>query len=312
MTTSTMAERFDSMADKLQSTIEALRIDRRANTPKQRRQATIARYEAERQERTQGGLRALAVAYRNGGVPASLAGVRTKARVYDIMGRHVEGGLGYYEYRETDQWQDNSPEAVALRQLAGLETEGPEAIRQRTLADRLDRVNLLNIAGFYPTPPAIVEEMLRLADIRPGHYVLEPSAGTGNLADAARDAGAVVSCWEINHALAEILELKNHNVDGHDFMEHAQLNPYADRVLMNPPFEKGQDMEHARKAFAALKPGGRLVAVMSPGPFFRNDRKATEFRQWFQSYGGRKQDIPAGTFKTSGTSVASVLAVIDR
>ncbi len=50
--------------------------------------------------------------------------VRTKARVYDIMGRHVAPGLSYYEYRETDQWCDNSPEAVALRQLAGLATEG--------------------------------------------------------------------------------------------------------------------------------------------------------------------------------------------
>ncbi len=306
------ADRFEDMAAKLQGKIDTLRGDRRTGTPKQRKQATIARYEADRQERTQAGLRALAAACRNGGIPAVLAGVRTKARVYEIMGRHVEAGLGYYEYRETDQWRDNSPEAVALRQLAGLAAEDPETIRQRTVADKLDRVNLLNIPGYFPMPPAVVEEMLRWADIRPGHYVLEPSAGTGNLADAARDAGAVVSCWEINQALAEILELKGHNVDGRDFMEHTCLNPYADRVLMNPPFEKGQDIEHVRMAFDALKPEGKLVAVMSPGPFFRNDRKATEFREWFSRVGGHKYELPAGSFIASGTAVASVLVVIDR
>ena len=311
MTTSKMADRFDNMAERLQDTIEALRSDRRANTPKQRKQATIARYEGERQERTQAGLRALAAAYRNGGIPATLAGVRTKARVYDIMGRHVDAGLGYYEYRETDQWQDNSTEAVALRQLAGLATEDPEAIRKRTLADRLDRVKLLNIPGYYPTPPEVVAEMMRLADIRPGHSVLEPSAGTGSLADAAGAAGNVVYCWEINQALAEILKLKDHFVAGHDFMACTHPIPYVDRVLMNPPFEKGQDMEHVRKAFAALKPGGRLVAVMSPGPFFRNDRKATDFRQWFYALGAYKRELPNGAFKASGTSTSAVIAVID-
>ena len=311
MTENKMANRFEAMADKLQATIDGLRSDRRTHTPKQRRQAAVARYEADRQERTQAGLRALAAACRNGGIPAVLTGVRTKARVYEIMGRHADAGLGYYEYRETDRWQDNSPEAVAVRQLAGLATEDPETIRRRTLADKLDRVNLLNIPGFYPTPPDVVAEMLRSADIRPGHYVLEPSAGTGNLADAARDAGATVSCWEINPALAEILELKGHNLDGRDFMEHTCLAPYADRVLMNPPFEKGQDIEHVRKAFDALKPGGRLVAVMSPGPFFRNDRKATEFRQWFYALGGYKRELPDGAFKASGTSTSAVIAVID-
>ena len=311
MTENKTANRFEDMADKLQDTIDALRSDRRTNTPKQRWQATIARYEAERQDRTQAGLRALAAACRNGGIPAALAGVRTKARVYEIMGRDVDAGLGYYEYRETDQWQDNSPEAAALRQLAGLTTEDPETIRQRTLADKLDRVNLLNIPGFYPTPPEVVAQMLRLADIQSGHYVLEPSAGTGNLADAARDAGATVSCWEINWTLAEILELKGHNVDGQDFMEHTCLNLYADRVLMNPPFEKGQDIAHVRKAFDTLKPGGRLIAVMSPGPFFRSDRKAAEFRRWFSGLGGRKVELPNGAFKASGTTASSVLAVID-
>jgi len=94
-------------------------------------------------------------------------------------------------------------------------------------------------------------------------------------------------------------------------MEHTCLNPYADRVLMNPPFEKGQDIDHVRKAFDALKPGGRLVAVMSPGPFFRSDRKAAEFRRWFSGLGGRKVELPNGAFKASGTTASSVLAVID-
>lgn len=33
----------------------------------------------------------------------------------------------------------------------------------------------------FPTPPPLARRMVALADIRPEHFVLEPSAGTGNL-----------------------------------------------------------------------------------------------------------------------------------
>ena len=81
-----------------------------------------------------------------------------------------------------------------------------------------------------------------------------------------------------------------------------------DRILMNPPFEKFQDIEHVRRAYTFLKPGGRLVAIMGNGAFFRQEKKAEQFRDDF----GDCTTIPleSGTFDTTG--VSSRIIVIDK
>ena len=42
---------------------------------------------------------------------------------------------------------------------------------------------------FYPTPKGVIEKMLSTVNIS-GKVVLEPSAGTGNLVDYCKEAGA--------------------------------------------------------------------------------------------------------------------------
>ena len=54
---------------------------------------------------------------------------------------------------------------------------------------------------------------------------------------------------------------------------------------MNPPFANGKDVDHIRLAWSMLKPGGRLVAICCEGPFFRDDRKSAEFRDWLDEIG---------------------------
>ena len=81
---------------------------------------------------------------------------------------------------------------------------------------------------------------------------------------------------------------------------------------MNPPFEGGQDMQHVRHAFGFLADGGHLVAIMGAGVSFRSDRRYSEFRGWVDDMGGEFQDIPAGTFKESGTGVASVMLTLRK
>ncbi len=71
---------------------------------------------------------------------------------------------------------------------------------------------------------------------------------------------------EINPSLREILEMKGYNVVASDFLDYG--GEY-DVIVMNPPFEKLQDIDHVRHAFDLLTEGGRLVAVMSESPFFR-------------------------------------------
>ena len=75
-----------------------------------------------------------------------------------------------------------------------------------------------------------------------------------------------------------ILVTKGHAVVGRDFTAWNGNGRQYDRVLMNPPFEKGADMAHVRQAFNHVKAGSRLVAIMSNGFRFRPTSRATGFR----------------------------------
>lgn len=167
------------------------------------------------------------------------------------------------------------------------------------------------IPGFFPTPEALAKRMADLADLKPGMKVLEPSAGTGRLADAAKAKGAEVVAAEVDSRLRDILSKKGHTLVERDF---TAMKPEAsfDRILMNPPFEKGQDMAHVRAAYDHLKPGGKIVAIMGEGGFFRSDKQATEFRSWLDKVGGTSERLPEGTFKESNTGVNTRLVVIEK
>lgn len=58
-----------------------------------------------------------------------------------------------------------------------------------------------------------------------------------------------------------------------------------DRILMNPPFERLQDVDHVKKAYDHLKEGGRVIAIMGESAFFNSTKKAVEFRDWLEEVG---------------------------
>ncbi len=188
-----------------------------------------------------------------------------------------------------------------------------EAEKQRAIKEKERQLANAKIEGFFPTPKAIVEKMLDEAAIKPGEKVLEPSAGKGNIADAIKESHPdnALDVVEWNASLNELLTEKGHNVVGVDFLQHS--GEY-DKIVMNPPFEKGQDIDHIRHAYSLLNDGGRVVCIMSEGPFFRNDKKATEFRNWLDSLGGVSEKLPEGAFKSSerSTGVNTRLVVIDK
>jgi hypothetical protein len=188
-----------------------------------------------------------------------------------------------------DQWADARK---AVLSYAGQEKpRGAE--RQIKEAER----ELLGtkIPGYFPTPKTLAGRLVDMAEIKPGEKVLEPSAGSGSLADVIREKSpeAKLDTVENQDRLRKILELKGHNVAGRDFLEHGGQ---YDKIVMNPPFEGGQDIEHVRHAYDLLKPGGKLVSVMSEGPFFRNDARATGFRDWLDSVGGESEKLPEASF----------------
>lgn len=138
--------------------------------------------------------------------------------------------------------------------------------------------------------------------------VLEPSAGRGRIALPAMMAGHAVTCVEIQPDLASELSRQGLRTVCGDFMacSPGMLGQF-DAVLMNPPFDRGRDCEHVRHAFDFLKPGGRLVAVMSASVEFREDKRTTDFRAFVERFGGKFCDLPAGSFAESGTQVNTVL-----
>lgn len=148
---------------------------------------------------------------------------------------------------------------------------------------------------FFPTPSAQAQRMVQLAEIKPGDRVLEPSAGNGNIADAAAAAGAQVDVVEISSQLRDILKAKGYEVVAHDFMEYQPSEKY-DAVLMNPPFSNRLDAAHIMRAYEMVKPGGRLVAIAGEGVFFGSDQKAVAFREWLEHHAAEVEQLPAGTF----------------
>jgi hypothetical protein len=188
-----------------------------------------------------------------------------------------------------------------------------ESNRQRDIAKMERDLIGIDIPGYFPTPKVVVARMLEAADIRPGMNVLEPSAGKGNIADAIREAEpeANLETVEQQRTLAKILEAKGHKIAGEDFFAY---EGQPDRIVMNPPFENGQDIDHVRRAYDLVKPGGRVVAIMSEGPFFRNDKKAVAFRDWLDEIDGTSEKLPEGAFKSSerSTGVNTRLVILDK
>lgn len=149
---------------------------------------------------------------------------------------------------------------------------------------------------FFPTPAATAARMAALARITKGDRVLEPSAGNGNLADAAKSAGGEVDVIEISSQLREILTAKGYNVVAHDFDNFEPEEKY-DAILMNPPFSSRQDAAHIMRAYRMVKAGGHLVAIAGEGVFFGSDGKAVQFRDWLDSVGAEVEGLDQGTFK---------------
>ena len=181
------------------------------------------------------------------------------------------------------------------------EPEDP-ASKFEALAEQLrEGVKVVSAPNLFPTLPEVARRVVELADIQPGQRVLEPSAGTGSLLEALPDTPTVAV--EINGQLAEALQRRFSGVNVHhaDFLAlNGELGEF-DRIVMNPPFDHGSDLEHIRHAYAKLKPGGRLVAICANGPR-QVDELACISTIW--------ETLPSGW--CPGTGVNAVIVVLDN
>lgn len=165
---------------------------------------------------------------------------------------------------------------------------------------------------FFPTPAAICQRMIELAEITAEHDVLEPSAGDGAI---CRDLVATGIAPERIHAIeidetkaAKLARIDSYHVKCCDFLDYGRQ---WHRIVMNPPFSGQRDIAHVEHAYECLAPGGRLVAVMAESVFFREDKKSRAFRENILAH-GFDESLPAGAFHESGTGVKTRLVVVDK
>ncbi len=181
------------------------------------------------------------------------------------------------------------------------------------------------------TPADVARDMAMRLAIRPDLQVREPSAGTGRLVSAALNMGAIVTAVEQDSTCCGA-----GGPDGKGGLmdlaatAHGQLHIFCadfmswrpaaalpiDRVMMNPPFSKGQDMAHVRRAFEFLRPGGRLASVMSPHWTFGPDQASEDFRQFVARGDGVAASswvaLPNGSFSAEGTGVNAGMLFLDK
>lgn len=317
-----LPERFRAAAEGLTERIRhASRPLTQNHTPKRYAQYRSRLHDAANLRELQRALLTLADAHEQGACPPELAHLRSKSEIASMVSLQTEHvGNGYHPYLVTKpgEYHDDSPAARILqRMMAGHADEGDEDDDEATHRDEIERLETelrgQDIPGFFPTPPEVAKALVFLAEIGPGHEVLEPSAGIGSLAEAIREAHpeAELTCIEWRPSLCKILRLKCFETIEADFLK---ARGAVDRIVMNPPFEKGQDIDHVRHAYDLLKPGGRLVAIMSAGSFQRSCRKSREFSEWLVGLEGVERFVhldnafnTTDAFRRTGVRVAVIV-----
>lgn len=167
--------------------------------------------------------------------------------------------------------------------------------------------------GVFYTPPELAFKAAQALRIDPAvTTVLEPSAGMGGLALACREAGSSPICFDILKRHVDALRNLGFTAAQIDFLKLEPVGVLYDRIIMNPPFAKQDDARHFLHAIRFLKPGGRIVAIMSVAVTFRMSRPYSLIRALVADNGGSIEPLPSESFKESGTMVNTALVIYDK
>lgn len=173
------------------------------------------------------------------------------------------------------------------------------------------RMPVRNPEEFYGTPDEAAELAMVWADLDTaprGSWGLEPSAGEGALACRMSEAlGNRVDCVEIDARRAAALRAKGLNVFEGDFLSEFIPTRLYSRIIMNPPFSTYSG--HVLRAWEMLAEPGILVSFVPVGFFFHKVSGVASLRELVEAHGD-SIELPAGTFKASGTDAASGLMIL--
>jgi hypothetical protein len=177
-----------------------------------------------------------------------------------------------------------------------------------------ERRNLKKEFQFFATPDSIADWIVGFSDLKDSDVILEPSSGQGAIINAIHRVlpNKNVNWCElmpINQSFCR--KIPNTTFVCSDMFEHNIKNFY-DKIIANPPFSKNQDIDHVYKMYELLKPGGKLVSIVSTHWRLSNNKKETEFKTWLNNVGAEIHEIEAGAFKESGTMISSLVVIITK
>lgn len=192
----------------------------------------------------------------------------------------------------------------------GANEKTPEQIKAEKIEALELKMRCVKIPGFFPTPNKLIDQLLDKADIQPMDIVLDPEAGLGHIVDKVKESypDNEIYCIEINYTLCEVLKAKGFEVIDNDFLQYSNGRTY-DKIIMNPPFENSQDIEHLKHAYSLLNPDGRVVCVMAAN-------KKDDFNNWLDSVGGYFEPNDSNSFQGAeafrSTGINTITVVINK
>lgn len=164
---------------------------------------------------------------------------------------------------------------------------------------------------FFPTPAVVAQKMLAQID-EDAEYILEPSAGRGDLAEVARRKNDYhrrarsVDCIESSPDLVAILRSKEFPVVGFDWLEYVGVC-YYDAIVMNPPFSRGD--EHLLRAWDFMH-SGEIVCLLNEetinNPHTESRRRLA---QLIADHGG-KVEVLGDCFRTAARQTSVSIAMV--
>lgn len=253
------------------------------------------------------------------------AGILTSSDLKQVM-QQIYGGsdaAGHWSWRIAyDVMQAGAIRAVSGHTGRSAPFEAVQRVAASLLTETRRSEAQIRLQQF-STPLPYAWLVARAAKIQPDELVLEPSAGTGNIASMAKACGAKLILNEVDPFRAQLLTIlfggNVRQLDGEhiDDLLGGGLQPSV--IVMNPPFSssvaRSNDKEIAAKHLIAaakrLATGGRLVAVM-PTRFGR-DQSCAYWKRAISMLAPRLSiTIPGATYRKLGTSVDTQLMVFDK
>lgn len=318
------AEALRKLAASMQPTIDQKKNPAIGNQRATKRRKRIAQgiiQEGIELEIIQSWLFAIAQMWETGNIPTVLRGFSQKSQVEALFRisqkgktlQQVQAVLDDEYYQSwvkalnRADWHTPGEIVSALKEIQLLAK--PEEID--TTKQQLNKLELeiigMKYGDFFPTPKEVCRRLVQLASIEPNWRILEPSAGSGNIAEwiIQNYPDVQLEVVEINPTLRQILELKGFYIVGRNFLE---FNPHHlyNICVMNPPF--CELVKHIYHAWELLLPGGVLVSVVPESVLF--NRKYQSFKEWLEENNSYIEMVDKNAFLHSNNPTGVATRII--